>query len=48
MNDAERIEISDIVEVLKGLDNKDLTLLMTGAEVLKARRELDRQEKTPA
>lgn len=48
MSDKEKVEIEDIVDVLKELDQKDLTLLQSGAEMLKARKELDKQEQAPA
>lgn len=48
MSDKEKIEIEDIVNDLKELDQKDLALLKSGAEMLKARKELDKQEQSPA
>lgn len=47
MSELEKVEIQDIVDVLKELDQKDLTLLQSGAEMLKARKELDKQEQAP-
>ncbi|MBQ0113844.1 MAG: hypothetical protein KBT03_12000 [Bacteroidales bacterium] len=48
MSDKEKVEIEDIVKDLKELDQKDLVLLKSGAEMLKARKELDKQEQAPA
>lgn len=48
MSEKEKVEIKDIVEVMKDLDQKDLTLLQSGAEMLRARKELDKQEQAPA
>lgn len=48
MSETEKISIENLVEKLKGLDQKDLILVNNSAETLKARKELENQEKAPA
>lgn len=45
MSDSERMNIKETVEILKQLDAKSLLILDSGARMLKARQDMDEDDK---
>lgn len=46
MNKSEKNIIKSMVDLLKHLDSNDLALLFAGAQMLKARQDMEKAEKT--